>query len=156
MQTLDIRGCKRVNTLPTSLLDLDDKSLVLFDPAPLRGNYGHVRPFMPHLKVALRRHIAVHSLLCDRDARQQSLENLSIVAVLLATAAFLAFSQAPEIPSIFLEAGLDAVRAVEPFSPVDWLRRFFTAVSLAFVLAMAVVVFITIMSIPQVGIIVRA
>lgn len=45
--------------------------------------------------------------------------------------------------------GFDAQDIPEP--SIEWLRRYYCAVALAFVLSMAVVVYITILSIPQVG-----
>ena len=151
LQLLDIKGCKRMRTLPTSLLNTPPTFLISFDAKQFSGTYGSMHENLESLKGALRRQDVVCSLLCDRDARRQSLETVSIVAVLLATAAFLAFSQAPQLPELFAEAqvvGFDMADIPEP--SIEWLRRYYCAVALTFVLSMAVVVFITVLSIPQV------
>jgi Domain of unknown function len=98
------------------------------------------------LKAAVRHDRDIDRLLGDRDAHRQSLDNLSIVAVLLATAAFVAFAQAPSRPEAFGPANSDDSATRDA---VIWLRRFFVADQLAFVLAMAVVIAVLVSSVPQ-------
>ena len=117
---------------------------------------------MADLQSAYRRSMTIRGLLVDRDSRRQSFENLSIVAVLLATAAFVAFASAPTVPDVFSQtatsAGMPATAPVVDLSAssttrrdaeVMWLRRFFIADQLAFSLAMTVVVLVLVSSGPQ-------
>jgi hypothetical protein len=67
------------------------------------------------------------------EAYKDSLQHLSLIAVLLATAAFVGFAQSPSQADAFTSAGLD------PAYPVPWLRAFFMADLITFALATGVV-----------------
>jgi hypothetical protein len=72
----------------------------------------------------------------NREAYSNSLQRLSFVAALLATAAFVAFAQSPSQADAFTSAGLD------PAYPASWLRAFFIADQITFALAMGVVMLV--------------
>ena len=148
---LDLGGCKRLRTLPASLLKLPAAcSLSVAGNCGVRLEYRCRRSTtrtVGQLQDAYKRKVmvqrAVATLLGDRDARRQSLDNLSIVAVLLATSAFVAFAQAPNLADVFPSTSGKAGNTEL------WLRCFFVADQLAFALSMTVVVLVLVSSGPQ-------
>jgi hypothetical protein len=95
------------------------------------------------------------ALLSDRDARRDSLQNLSVVAVLLATAAYVAFAQTPSPPAFGADAGSAAVAPAQASKEhaiavsLKWLRRFFRADQVAFAFAMCAVLIVLVASLPR-------
>jgi Domain of unknown function len=93
----------------------------------------------------------------DRDARRNSMQNLSVVAVLLATVMYVAFSTAPNQPALLDAGGTGAADApssvtLHPLDPHRWLRHFFRADQVGFAFAMGAVLFVLIGSLPRVDV----
>ena len=98
----------------------------------------------------LRRVMAMQSLLSDRDARRASLDSISVVAVLLATSAFVTFAQAPTVPDAFaVGAAHGEAPASQQATQQLYLRLFFRADMAAFVLSMSVVMLYLESSLPR-------
>jgi hypothetical protein len=142
---LILMSCSKLKSMPHSMLELPDDTQVVMCNCPLEATLGLSSEIHYHrmsdIKAAYRRSLIIASLLGDRDARNQSLNYLSIVAVLLATAAFVAFASHPDRAAQLEGRGIKA--------SVDWLRHFFKADQVAFYLSMAVVLFVMVSSMPQ-------
>jgi Domain of unknown function len=166
LDILDVANCTGMPTMPACILHLPQSCRVNVNGWSLKAQYC-IRGKHQHglhryhdveevtvsdLQAAHRRAVVLQRLLGDRDARQQALENLSIVAVLLATAAFVAFAQTPQPADAFSEAD-DAHEGDgwAPEHPQWWLRQFFRSVQAAFVLSMAVVIFVLVSSVPEIA-----
>jgi Domain of unknown function len=172
---LDLSRCKHLSSLPDSVGGLAHlRSLALPAAVMQRGlpacvlrlparcvvsQDGGGHSAVADLIMDERRRVVTQRLLGDRDARRQSLDSLSVVAVLLATAAFVAFSNAP---GAFADGELFDAHSDDPGSPirdsnmavavkrVGWIRVFFIADQLAFVLSMSVVLSVLVSAIPQI------
>jgi Domain of unknown function len=91
----------------------------------------------------------------DRDSRRNSMQNLSVVAVLLATVMYVAFSQTPNQPALLGTGGAGtadapSAAALHPLDPHRWLRHFFRADQVGFAFAMCAVLFVLIGSLPRI------
>ena len=142
---LDLSECRAL-ALPTALLKLtteqacevdctNSKFAQDFDMKPGRRSLDDV-------KAQIVRAVALQSLLNDRDARQASLDSVVVVAVLLTTAAFVAFAQPPSVADAFKDDGPEEERQRR------YLRKFFKANQATFVLSMSVVLLYLVSSIP--------
>lgn len=174
LTSLELTKCPKIAELPASCLQLPDTlgHVDVQNCKRLQQNYYKPQcKSVKDLHEGLRRQVTVRALLSDRAARLQSLNNMSVVAVLLATAAFVAFAQAPASPGVFYE--IESAPASPPFigaptlredtsaatstslepptheHAVMWLRRFFVADQLAFVFSMCVVVLVLVSAGPQ-------
>jgi Leucine-rich repeat (LRR) protein len=96
---LDLGGCRQLERLPDSIGQLSRTALLGLRGvahnrySDLLGETGYCS--VSELVEFERRREVTERLLGDRDARRQSLDSLSVVAVLFATAAFVAFASAP-------------------------------------------------------------
>ena len=114
------------------------------------------------------------ALLSDRDARRNSLQNLSVVAVLLAAAAFVAFASSPQQPAVAKAdtqeialrgasvgtssdpaaidgtvAPTDSAASLQPTNEDKWVRNFFRSDQVAFGFAIAAVLYVLVGSLPR-------
>ena len=106
LQYLDLSLCESL-AFPAGLLKLRAPGCrVIVQGSGFMRDYDHsekersVQP-LKRFQNMVRRHNAMRSLLGDRDARRASLDSISVVAGLLATAAFVAFASAPGLPDAF-------------------------------------------------------
>lgn len=141
----NLAGCRDLRSLPPSIWDLPRDAAVSLRACPLQDKWrlpkGQESYTMAAVLDAYRR-FKFQSLLGDRDARNQSLNQLSLVAVLLATAAFVAFSQHPGSAGQF--EGREDLQA-----NIGWMRHFFKADQVAFYLSMVVVLLVMVSQMPQ-------
>ena len=96
---------------------------------------------------------AIQSLLQDRDAQRSTMDSIAIVAVLLATAAFVAFAQSPSVAGLF-EGHFWANNEYNEMQLTredrsTFLRLFFAADQATFVLSMTVVMLYLVGSLPR-------
>jgi Domain of unknown function len=152
LQCLDLSECERLKVMPTSDLEMKSDCKAVIGGCGLQEAYGFAEKHVTVGKLYWR-DMVVRRLLGNPAARQQALQNLSIVAVLLATAAFAAFAQTPQRPSAFVEADIPNGMVGGGLAPAHaerWLRRF-TSVQIAFVLSMAVVIYVLVAAVPEIS-----
>jgi hypothetical protein len=109
LRCLDMSGCRRMQppsmlvkaNIPTCCVQCAGSAFAKDYGMRVPRKYdkhGSLKPNLSAFQRALRHGMAIQSLLRDRDARQQTFGSVAVVAVLLATAAFVAFASAPSIP----------------------------------------------------------
>jgi hypothetical protein len=139
---LCLNECSGLNQLPDSFLKLSPLCVLDFRGSGFSKEYRFSPVEVDALlqAIVLQRRMQMlkrmFSWLNNWAAYNNSLQHMSLISVLLATAAFVAFAQTPSQADVFARPGL------EPAYPEAWIRAFFIADQITFVLAMAVVMLV--------------
>jgi hypothetical protein len=157
LERLSLEGCIGMKVLPLGCLEMQTcKCTVFLKDCGFAKEYGWniEKATLEEFRNLIRLSTTMQSLLGDRDARRETLNSVAVVAVLLATAAFVAFAQTPSVANAFsnYDKGAEAANTgIEP-TVVDqrkWLRIFFIADQIAFFTSMTVVVLYLVSSLPK-------
>jgi hypothetical protein len=149
---LDLSECKHLRSLPKSILQLPELCKLSArgsgfcktynfsttneqDGSNFTGTLGQFKP-------RIRKHITIFGYLNDVSAYRTVVQHMSLISVLLATAAFVAFSQPPSQPEGY------GILDMEPGFPTIWLRAFYIADQVTFVLSLAVVLLVQVSTLP--------
>ena len=154
LQKLDIARCTLL-AMPTILIDLQVRGAsckVHFVYSRFAEGFGMAASddgnALVDFQKQLRNAVAMQSLLSDRDARRATLDSIAVVAVLFATAAFVAFAQVPSVPAAFAHAqSRHAAPSLQ--RQAEFLRYFFVADQITFVMSMSVVMQYLVSSLPR-------
>jgi hypothetical protein len=135
---LNLTGCRNLKHLPRAFLNLVPDCQFYFEGSGFCKTYSfHPDKLRWYSVETVQRKVKTVMDMIDRlnkwEAYNNSLQHMSLIAVLLATAASVAFAQSPSQADAFISAGLD------PASPLSFLRAFYIADQMTFVLAMGVV-----------------
>jgi Domain of unknown function len=160
LEELDLSSCVQLQSLPDSIGQLAPELWIHLDGCNWLERHhsgllnSHGGCTVSQLVEFDRRREVTERLLGDRDARRRSLDSLSVVAVLLATAAFVAFASAPGAfndGELFAFGHTIGVKDKPPaVKRIGWMRAFFIADQMAFVLSMGVVLSVLVSAIPQI------